>query len=195
MNKIIIAGGTGFLGKALEKYFTEQGDEVFILTRKPKVNNHLKWDAKTKGTWVNHLNNATALINLIGKSVDCRYTATNKALILNSRIYSTNVLNKVLAELEHPPGVWINAGSATIYDHTYSHLNTEAKGVIGNDFSMDVCKQWEAAFFEHSIPDVRKIVVRTSIVLGNGGGAFPKMKQITQIGLGGKQGNGKQRVS
>ena len=195
MRKIIIAGGSGFLGKALEKRFAEKGDDLYILTRNPKANNHHKWDAKTKGTWANHLNKADILINLTGKSVDCRYTEANKAAILNSRIESTQVLNKVVAELEHPPKVWVNAGSATIYDHSYNHLNTEANGIIGNDFSMNVCKQWEAAFFEKDIPKVRKIVARTSIVLGNNAGAFLKLKQITKLGLGGKQGNGKQRFS
>jgi len=195
MFKIIIAGGTGFLGKALEKYFTAKGNEVFILTRNPKTDNHLKWNAKSKGTWANHLNKADVLINLTGKSVDCRYTEANKKAILNSRISSTQVLNDVVSTLEHPPKIWINAGSATIYNHSYTHLNKESNGIFGNDFSMNVCKKWEAAFFEQPIPCVRKIVARTSIVMGTEGGAFPKMKQITQFGLGGKQGNGKQQVS
>jgi len=193
--KIIIAGGTGFLGTALEEYFTRHGNKVLILTRNPKASNHLKWNAKTKDAWADHLNNAQVLINLTGKSVDCRYTKTNKAEILNSRINSTRLLNEVVAELEHPPQVWINSGSATIYNHTLTHLNTEANGVIGKDFSMNVCQQWEAAFFERHIPNVRKIVARTSIVFGKKGGAYPKMKQITQFGLGGRQGKGKQKVS
>lgn len=195
MSKIIIAGGTGFLGKALEKHFVDKGNAVFVLSRNPKAGNHLKWNSKTIGTWANHINKADVLINLTGKSVDCRYTKANKSAILNSRIDSTQVLNEVIAELEHPPKVWINAGSATIYDHSYHHLNTESNGIIGNDFSMNVCKEWEAVFFEKDMPNVRKIVARTSIVLGNDGGAFPKLKQITKLGLGGKQGNGKQRFS
>ncbi len=195
MRKIIIAGGSGFLGKALEKYFVTKDEEVFILTRSPKANNHLQWDAKTKGSWTSHLNKADVLINLTGKSVDCRYTEANKAAILNSRIESTQVLNDAVAELAHPPKVWINAGSATIYDDSLSHLNTEENGIIGNDFSMNVCKHWEATFFENDIEGIRKIVARTSIVLGNKGGAFPRLKQITKLGLGGKQGNGQQRFS
>lgn len=195
MRKIIIAGGTGFLGKALEQYFLNRGDAVYILTRQPKAPNHIKWDAITKGVWANTLEGANLLINLTGKSVDCRYTDKNKREILHSRIESTKVLNEVIQQLEKPPSVWINAGSATIYDHAEEHLNTETNGIIGNDFSMNVCKQWEAEFFKTSIPQVRKIVIRTSIVLGKDGGAYPKIKQITQFGLGGKQGKGTQKVS
>jgi len=195
MRKIIIAGGTGFLGKALEQYFLDMGNAVFILTRQPKAPNHIKWDAANKGAWVDTIERADVLINLTGKSVDCRYTAKNKREILDSRINSTQILNEAVQQLEKPPSVWINAGSATIYDHAEEHLNTETNGIIGDDFSMNVCKQWEAEFFKVDIPEVRKIVIRTSIVLGTDGGAYPKIKQITQLGLGGKQGKGTQKVS
>lgn len=193
--KIIIAAGTGFLGNNLEKYFVQKGHEVFILTRNPKNKNHIKWDAKTIGDWKNHLENADVLINLAGKSVDCRYTDANKKEIYSSRIDSTKVLQQAIGQCTDKPKIWLNSSSATIYIHSETHLNTEENGVIGDDFSMNICKSWEQEFFREETEGVRKVALRTSIVLGNSGGAFTKLKVITKIGLGGKQGRGNQNVS
>ncbi|CAD7797560.1 Epimerase family protein [Chryseobacterium aquaeductus] len=193
--KIIIAAGTGFLGKNLEKYFTEKGNEVYILTRNPKRKNEISWDAKTLDTWKNLLENCDVLINLTGKSVDCRYTERNKKEIYSSRIESTKVLQKAVDQCVSKPKVWLNASSATIYVHSEKHLNTEKNGIIGDDFSMNICKSWEKEFFKVETENVRKVALRTSIVLGNNGGAFTKLKMITKFGLGGKQGRGNQNVS
>lgn len=193
--KIIIAAGTGFLGKNLEKYFTEKGNEVCILTRNPKRKNEIHWDAKTLGEWKNFIENSDVLINLTGKSVDCRYTEKNKQEIYSSRINSTKVLQKAVDQCVNKPKVWLNASSATIYVHSEKHLNTEENGIIGDDFSMNICKSWEKEFFTFKDVNVRKVALRTSIVLGNNGGAFPKLKLITKLGLGGKQGRGNQNVS
>lgn len=193
--KIIIAAGTGFLGKNLEKYFTEKGNQVYILTRNPKRENEIYWNAKTLGEWKNVLENADVLINLAGKSVDCRYTEKNKKEIYNSRIESTKVLQQAIDESVNKPKIWLNASSATIYIHSETHLNTEENGIIGDDFSMNICKSWEKEFFKIKTENVRKVALRTSIVLGNNGGAFPKLKTITKLGLGGKQGRGNQNVS
>ncbi|MDR6546158.1 uncharacterized protein (TIGR01777 family) [Chryseobacterium rhizosphaerae] len=193
--KIIIAGGTGFLGDNLEKYFTEKGDQVLILTRKPKRKNELYWNAKTVGEWRNSLEKADVLINLTGKSVDCRYTEKNKREIYSSRIDSTQVLQKAVNNCLDKPKIWLNASSATIYVHSEKHLNTEENGVIGDDFSMNICKSWEEKFFTVKNEETRKVALRTSIVMGNNGGAFPKLKLITKLGLGGKQGRGQQMVS
>lgn len=193
--KIIIAAGTVFLGKNLEKYFTEKGNEVYILTRSPKRNNEMYWNAKTLGEWKNILENADILINLAGKSVDCRYTEKNKKEIYSSRIDSTKVLQKAIDDCRNKPKVWLNASSATIYVHSETQLNTEENGIIGDDFSMNICKSWEKEFFKAKTENLRKVALRTSIVLGNNGGAFPKLKMITKFGLGGKQGRGNQNVS
>lgn len=193
--KIIIAAGTGFLGKNLEKYFTEKGNEVYIVTRSPKRNNEMYWNAKTLGEWKNILENADILINLAGKSVDCRYTEKNKKEIYSSRIDSTKVLQQAIDDCRNKPKVWLNASSATIYVHSETQLNTEENGIIGDDFSMNICKSWEKEFFKAKTENLRKVALRTSIVLGNNGGAFPKLKMMTKLGLGGKQGRGNQNVS
>lgn len=193
--KIIIAGGTGFLGENLETYFTKKGNQVYILTRKPQRENEIYWDAKTIGDWKNILEKADVLINLTGKSVDCRYHDKNKQEIYSSRIESTKILQEAIDLCTEKPKIWLNASSATIYVHSEKHLNTEEDGVIGDDFSMNICKSWEEEFFKGKNEETRKVALRTSIVLGNNGGAFPKLKMITKLCLGGKQGRGNQMVS
>jgi uncharacterized protein len=191
--KIIIAGGSGFLGKSLEKHF--QNHEVWILTRNPKRPNEISWDAKTLGNWTESLEKADVLINMTGKSVDCRYNDENRAEILRSRIDSTNVLQRAVDNCKNPPKTWLNSSSATIYVHAETQLMTEANGIIGDDFSMNICKSWEKAFFAKPTPQTRKVALRTAIVLGREGEAFHKLKTITRLGLGGQQGNGRQKMS
>ncbi|PXW16290.1 hypothetical protein C8D70_104229 [Chryseobacterium sp. CBTAP 102] len=193
--KIIIAGGTGFLGENLEKHFTEKGNHVYILTRNPQHKNEIHWDAQTIGEWKNYLEKADVLINLTGKSVDCRYNEKNKNEIYSSRIESTRILQKAIDQCSDKPKIWLNASSATIYVHSEKHINTEENGIIGDDFSMNICKSWETEFFKVENEEIRKVALRTSIVLGKNGGAFPKLKMITKLGLGGKQGRGTQMVS
>jgi len=193
--KLIIAGGTGFLGQALETFFLNKDWEVKILTRNPKAPNHVTWDGKSRGPWITELEGAEVLINLCGRSVDCRYTPKNKQDILDSRLIPTRLLNDVITALKQPPKIFMNASSATIYVHSEDQPMTETNGTIGHDFSMDVVKQWEAAFFDIELEGLRKVALRTSIVMGEEGGAWPKLKQITQLGIGGKQGSGNQMVS
>lgn len=193
--KIVIAGGSGFLGEALKEFFHQKGDTVLVLARNPKKENELFWDGKTLGAWQNSLENSDILINLAGKSVDCRYNDKNRAEILNSRIDSTNVLQQALDLCGNPPRLWLNASSATTYIHSEQQPMTEKEGIIGDDFSMNICKAWEAAFYKTENDKIRKVALRTSIVMGKNGGAFPKFKQIAQLGLGGKQGNGNQMMS
>lgn len=199
MKKLIIAAGTGFLGEVLVNHFQDKFDEIVILTRrKSRVSNKIKfvnWDAKTLSGWELELENATVLINLAGKSVDCRYTEANKKEILSSRIDSTNVLNNAVLQCENPPKHWLNSSTSTIYRHSEDKQMTEENGEIGDDFSMNVAKSWEQAFFESQTPHTLKTALRTSIVLGKKGGAFIPLKKLTQFGLGGKQGNGNQFIS
>jgi uncharacterized protein len=191
--KIIIAGGSGFLGKSLENHF--QNQEVWILTRNPKRTNEIHWDAQNIGKWTEYLENADVLINMTGKSVDCRYNDKNRMEILRSRIDSTNILQKAVDNCKNPPKIWLNSSSATIYTHAETQLMTETMGIIGDDFSMNICKAWEKAFFEKQDSKTRKVALRTAIVLGKEGEAFKKLKTITRLGLGGKQGNGRQKMS
>jgi uncharacterized protein (TIGR01777 family) len=195
MKKILIAGGTGFLGQSLEAYFQQRGDQVTILTRNPRANNHRYWNGEDLGEWTTEVEETDVVINLTGKSVDCRYTEANRAEILRSRVASTRVLGQAIAAADRPPAVWLNASSATIYVHADQQRMTEADGIVGDDFSMSVCQAWEKMLFDFDLPKTRQVALRTSIALGKGGGAFPKMKTITRLGLGGRQGSGEQWMS
>ena len=199
MKKIVIAAGTGFLGEVLVHYFKNKCEEIVVLTRgKSEIRNSTKyvhWNAKTLTGWETELENATALINLAGKSVDCRYTEANKKEILASRIDSTAILNIAVLSCKNPPKHWLNSSTATIYRHSEDKQMTESTGEIGDDFSMNVAKTWEQTFFEVPTKNTLKTALRTSIVLGKNGGAFLPLKRLTQLGLGGKQSNGNQFIS
>jgi uncharacterized protein len=199
MNKVILAGGSGYLGTLLGDYFSKRAKEVVIFSRGAHRSNNnvrfVEWDAINPGSWITELDNADLLINLAGKNVNCRYTAENKIEIYQSRIQSTRVLGEAILNCKTPPRVWINASSATIYVDSRDQMMTESTGIIGNDFSMDVCKKWEAEFNRFRLQHTRKIIARISIVLGKGGGALPPMINLVRIGMGGPQGDGKQFMS
>ena len=202
-DKIVLAGGTGFLGKALAQFFAEKEYEVVVLGRSnelpadfPKAR-LVTWDARTSGTWVKELEGAKALVNLCGRSVDCRYNETNRRLILESRVNATRVLGDAVAQAKSPPKVWLNAGTATIYEDRRGEVppHDENSDDLGDGFSVEVAKAWEEAFFETQVHNVRKVAMRISIVLGESGGAFPVMRRFAQLGLGGRQGPGSQWMS
>ena len=199
MSKLIIAGGTGFLGAVITSYFKDAFDEIVLLSRKQKKpENHCRtviWDAKTIGPWASELEDADVLINMAGRSVDCRYHSKNKALILNSRVDSTKVLGEAIGLCKNPPNVWLNSSTATIYRHSLDKEMDEETGEIGTGFSVSVAKAWEKAFFDSETPHTRKVALRTAIVLGKDGGALQPMINITKLGLGGKQGSGDQKFS
>jgi len=195
MKTIVIAGGSGFLGQVIEDHFIQKGYKVIILTRQSKKENEIYWNAKDLGKWTTVLENSDVLINLTGKSVDCRYNEKNKKLIYDSRINSTNILGLAINLCENPPKLWMNASTATIYRDSYDKEMSEDNGEIGNDFSMNIAKSWENAFYSITNPKTRKIALRTAIVLGKNGGAFKPLKTLTKLGLGGKQGHGNQKVS
>ena len=199
MKKLIIAAGTGFLGQVLVNHFASKFDQIVILTRgKSKEENGIKyvnWDARKLSGWETELENATVLINLAGKSVDCRYTKANKKEILLSRIESTKILNKAVLQCKNPPKHWLNSSTSTIYRFSLDKQMSEENGEIGNDFSMNVAQSWEKAFFKYETPQTLKTAMRTSIVLGKKGGAFIPLKTLAKTGLGGKQGKGNQYIS
>lgn len=199
MSKLIIAAGTGFLGKVLVNHFKNKFDEIVILTRgksqKSDGIKYVNWNAKTFSGWEKELENADVLINLVGKSVDCRYTKKNKQDILWSRIKSTKILNEAVLNCQNPPKHWLNSSTATIYRFSLDKEMDEAEGEIGNDFSINVALSWEKAFFKTETPNTLKTALRTSIVLGKNGGALIPLKRLAKIGFGGKQGKGNQFVS
>ena len=199
MKKLIIAAGTGFLGQVLVDHFKDSFDEIVILTRgKSENKNNIKyvnWNAKTFSGWEKELENTDVLINLAGKSVDCRYNKKNKQEIFNSRIESTKILNEAVLQCKNPPKHWLNSSTSTIYRFSLDKQMAETTGEIGNDFSMNIAKSWEKAFFETKTPKTLKTALRTSIVLGKNGGAFIPLKTLAKLGMGGKQGNGKQFIS
>ncbi|KQO33355.1 NAD-dependent epimerase [Flavobacterium sp. Leaf82] len=199
MKKLIIAAGTGFLGQALVNNFKNEFEEIVILTRgKSQIIDGIKyvnWNAKSFSGWEKELENATVLINLAGKSVDCRYTKENKKEILWSRIKSTKVLNEAVLNCENPPKHWLNSSTSTIYRFSLDKEMDEVNGEIGNDFSINVALSWEKAFFKTETPNTLKTALRTSIVLGKNGGAFTPLKTLAKIGFGGKQGKGNQFIS
>lgn len=200
MKKVVIAGGSGYLGRLLATYYRKAGVEVVILTRWRHETDqsglrYVEWDGEYLEKWVNELEEADALINLAGKSVNCRYNEKNKQLICDSRINPTRTLGEAVEICEEPPRVWINASSATIYRHANDRPMDEEKGEIGTGFSVDVCRKWEKAFTRVKLPLTRKIVLRTGMVLGGEGGAFVPLVRLARLGLGGKVGSGRQHFS
>ena len=198
-NKIILAGGNGYMGRVFAEYYRNLAKEIVILSRKTAATQGniktLVWNGVDEGEWISDLEGADLLINLCGKNVNCRYTETNKAEIIASRVNPTLLLEKALNKLQKPPELWINITSATIYRHAEDRPQDEDTGEIGYGFSIDVCRQWEQTFFETSTPQTRKIALRMGIVLGSRDGAFPRLLNLVKCGLGGRQGDGQQYIS
>lgn len=196
--RVVIAGGSGFVGTTLAKHLAPTHDVVILsrTSRRP-INNirFVEWNGRDIGNWVNELDNAFALINLTGKNVNCRYNAANKKEILESRINSIRVLGEAMNRVPNPPKIWLQMSSATIYRHSEDRPMDETFGEVGDDFSMNVCKEWEKTFNALTLGGVRKIIMRTSIVIGPNGGALPPLRNLVKVGLGGRQGNGEQMVS
>lgn len=197
--KVVIAGGNSYLGKALVDFYHAQSAEVIVLVRKLQGKNsaikEVIWDGKTIGDWQHELEGADMLINMSGRSVNCRYTEKNKKEIFDSRTSTTKVLGEAVRLCIQPPKVWLNAASATIYRHAEDHAMDEYKGEIGTGFSVEVCKLWEHTFFEQKTPHTRKVALRTAIVLGKKAPVLANLSNLVKIGLGGKQGSGKQMMS
>ena len=188
--KVVIAGGTGFIGTYLEKRFTEQGYQVKVIARHSP---HITWE--DKAALVDALEGSELLINLAGKSVNCRYNEANKQEIMNSRVKTTEILGECVTACETPPLLWMNSSTATIYRHAEDRPMTEADGEIGSGFSVEVATSWEQAFFSFQLPETRQIALRIAIVLGKGGGVLVPYQNLVKFGLGGVQGSGQQKFS
>ena len=201
MKKIVLAGGSGFLGQALARSVLADGYEVVVLSRgaapPDAIGRFVPWDGKNLGDWKSELEGAEALFNLTGRSVDCRYTQENRDLILNSRVDSTRVLGEAIGACDQIPKVWLNSSTATVYEDRRGDRepHDETSEDFGTGFSVGVAQSWEKAFEESSVEGLRKVALRVSIVLGKDGGAFPVMKRFAKFGLGGAQGPGNQWMS
>jgi uncharacterized protein (TIGR01777 family) len=206
----VIPGGSGQVGRVLARHFLALGHHVSVLTRSPYSApwQTVHWDGATDGPWIDALNGSDVCINLTGRSVNCRFTAENCAEVYNSRIGSTLLLNRVIAGLASPPRLWLNASTATIYRHALDRELDEATGELGGNewiskrapatwtFSIQVAKDWEAAFFATPTPRTRKVAMRSAITFSAApGNAFAILLNLVRAGLGGKQGNGRQFVS
>ena len=209
--KIIIAGGSGFIGQAICNYFGEH-NEIIILGRQTnetsgnafgenKVDKKLltkiryvKWNGVSTEGWAHELNGADLVINMAGKSVNCRYTEKNKQEIFDSRTSSAKAIGLAIQQSINPPKLWINAASATIYPHATDTPRDEYFTNFANDFSVQVCELWEKTFYDQRTPFTRKVALRMAITLGEGGVMVPYFN-LLKFGLGGQQGNGKQMYS
>ena len=201
MKKVVLAGGSGFLGQALVRSLLADGYEAIVLSRSASPpgasGRFVPWDGQSLGEWKKELEGADAVFNLTGRSVDCRYTEANRELILNSRVDSTKVLGQAIRECAEAPEVWLNSSTATIYEDRRGDLEPHDEGSddLGSGFSVGVAQAWEKAFRDSANEGLRKVALRASIVLGKGGGAFPVMKRFAKLGLGGAQGPGSQWMS
>ena len=205
--KIVIPGGTGQVGTILARALHAQGHEVVVLSRHPKDApwRVVDWDAETLGGWTAELEGADAVINLAGRSVNCRYTPQNRREITESRVRSTQIVGQAIANAANPPRVWLQASTATIYAHRYDAPNDEATGILGGQepnvpetwrFSIDVATAWERAMDERPTPHTRQVKMRSAIVMSaDRGGAFDTLLGLVRHGLGGQSGNGRQYVS
>jgi len=205
--KVVIPGGTGQVGTLLARHLQRKGHEVIVLSRRPgpapwRV---VSWDARTLGAWQDELDGADAVVNLAGRSVNCRYNAHNRREILESRVNSTRVVGEAISGAKRPPPVWLQASTATIYAHRYDAPNDEATGILGGSepnvpdtwrFSIVVARSWERALEEATTPATRKVALRTAMVMSpDRGGVFDVLLNLVRHGLGGRAGNGRQYVS
>jgi len=203
--KIILVGGSGFLGSVLAGFFAAKGMEVVIVTRNPKARagliREVRWDGTTLGDWTQELEGAWALINLAGISVNCRYHARNRKLMLDSRLNSTRVLGEAVARCANPPPVWLNSSTATIYKHTFGPAWDETGEIGGcveakDIFSVHIATEWERVFNERNTPRTRKVALRSAMVLGHAkNSVLPNLLRLARLGLGGSLAGGRQFVS
>lgn len=205
--KVILPGGTGQVGTILARAFHAAGHDVVVLSRQPASApwRTTAWDARTLGAWTAELDGADVVINLAGRSVNCRYGADNRRAILDSRVDSTRAIGAAIADAQRPPGLWLQMSTATIYAHRYDSANDEATGLIGGAerdapdawrFSIDVARAWEAAATERETPRTRKVLLRAAMVMSpDQGGIFDTLLRLVRLGLGGAAAGGRQYVS
>lgn len=205
--KIVIPGGSGQVGTLLARRFHADGHEVAVLSRSPGEVpwRTVPWDARTLGAWTAEIDGADAIINLAGRSVNCRYNAQNRAEIMRSRVDSTRVVGEAIARSIKPPRVWLQASTATIYAHRYDEPHDETTGILGGNepdapeswrFSIEVASAWERTLEEAAVPDTRRVKLRAAVVMSpDRGGVFDTLLTLVRRGLGGRSGDGRQYIS
>jgi uncharacterized protein (TIGR01777 family) len=205
--KIVIAGGSGQLGTILARAFQTDGHYVTVLSRRVATMpwRTVLWDALMIGDWTDELENADVVINLAGRSVNCRYNNKNRQEILVSRVDSTRIIGKAITQAVKPPRLWLQMSTATIYAHRFDAPNDEFTGMLGGNepdvpetwqFSIEVAKAWERAVDEAATPQTKKIKMRSAMVMSpDAGGVFDTLLTLVKRGLGGRAGNGRQYVS
>ena len=205
--RIVIPGGSGQVGEVLARHFHAQGHSVTVLARSihPAPWHILQWDGKTLDKWIEAIDGADVVINLAGRNVNCRYTPANRREIKESRVLSTEAIGLAIARAAHPPALWMNASTATIYRHALDRPMDEAAGELGGDepgapstwnFSIDVAGSWEASFFSANTPHTRRIALRSAMTMSpSRGGIFGTLSRLVRMGLGGAAGSGKQFIS
>jgi uncharacterized protein (TIGR01777 family) len=204
--KIVIFGGSGQLGGVLVRAFQARGADVVVVSRSATPAAHwLEWDGRSVGAWARELEGADVVLNLAGRSVNCRYTAANRKAMFDSRVESTRAVGSAIAACSHPPRVWLQMSTATVYSHRFDAPNDEATGVLGGSepdapaawkFSIDIAKAWEHELTAANTPRTRKVALRSALVLNaDRGGIFDVLLGLTRAGLGGTIGDGAQYVS
>lgn len=192
------------MGTLLRRRAEKRGDEVVVLSRSPRAGD-LMWDGRTLGPWASAIDGADVVINLAGRSVNCRYTKQNLSDMMSSRVDSTRVVGRAIAQAKRPPATWLQMSTATIYAHRFDAPNDEITGVLGGNepgvpgywgFSVDIAKAWERAQAEADTPHTRKVQLRAAMVMSpDRGGIFDVMASMARWGLGGAVGGGGQYVS
>jgi uncharacterized protein (TIGR01777 family) len=205
--KIVIPGGSGQVGTVLARAFHGDGHDVVVLSRRPRVEpwRVVEWDGQTLGSWRNEIDGCDVVINLAGRSVNCRYNAANRAEILESRVQSTRVVGQAITHSIRAPRAWLQASTATIYAHRYDGPNDETSGLLGGreanvpsswNFSIEAASAWERTFNEMATEGTRKIALRSAVTMSpDPGGVFDALLGLTRHGLGGTAGDGRQFVS
>jgi uncharacterized protein (TIGR01777 family) len=196
--RIVLAGGSGFLGQALAASLLADGYEVHVLSRGAAAHELLgtmvPWDGASIGSWVSSLEEATAVVNLAGKNINCRPTAANLEEIVRSRVDSVKVVGEAIQRCSRPPRVFVQTTAVGIYGDAGDTLCDESSAA-GGGFLGETCKAWEKAFDASPTPGVRRVELRLGIVLGRSGGAFPPLARLTRLYLGGALGSGRQYIS
>ncbi|MCA9542853.1 MAG: NAD-dependent epimerase/dehydratase family protein, partial [Myxococcales bacterium] len=206
--RIVIPGGTGQLGALLTRALAPQGHDVVVLSRSgraPEGARGVRWDGATLGPWAAELDGASAVINLAGRTVNCRPSARNRQQMMTSRVFSTQAVGQAIAQATRPPPVWLQMSTATLYAHRFDAPNDEATGIIGGAepdapawwaSSVWVGQAWERALAEADTPHTRKVALRTAMVMSpDRGGVFDYLLQLTRLGLHGPIAGGRQFVS
>jgi uncharacterized protein (TIGR01777 family) len=205
--RIVIPGGTGQVGNILARHFHETGHEVTIIGRHPKPAEWtvLRWNGQDLGQWAEAIDGSDVVINLAGRSVNCRYDAAHQREIKNSRTITTGLIGRAISASAKPPLLWLNASTATIYRHSFDRAMDDLTGELGGNepdtpvkwrFSIDVAKSWEQALFAANTPRTRRIALRSAMTMSpDEGGVFDRLLRLVRFGLGGRAGSGHQYVS